>query len=335
MGKKGKKTKVGKGIVLLIIAVVGFVFCSPYVAMAKEKKFPSHPVAIINPFRLGGGTDIELRNLTPFLQKYLGQPIVIVSKPGGGTTVGSSYAARAKPDGYTLLAGIIVNGILAQEFHGTDYRLQDFEPIYGWSEAATDIIVNYKSPYKTLSDLIAAGKQKRLKAALAGIGDIGHLNTLLFEKITGVGLTMIPYGGGGPASGAVIKGEVDFFNGLTSTSVRFVRAKQIRELVILGPERYEDIPETPTIYELGYKDWPYVPFTRDVLAPPNTPQDRVRILQTAFQKAVDDPEFRAAMKKQGRPVKARTGEDLRRSAQEALDISKEYLPFMKEATKKK
>jgi tripartite-type tricarboxylate transporter receptor subunit TctC len=259
----------------------------------------------------------------------------MVSKPGAAEVIGTSAAARAKPDGYTLLALPLTAGILTQEFHQTDYNVLNFEAIYGWFEGPMDVIVNANSPFKDLSELIAAGQEKTLKVATVGVGDISHLNSLLLEKMTGIKTKAIPYDGGGPAVGAVLKGEVDFFTAVGTTSVRFVKGKRIRQLAILGPERLGALPETPTIYELGYKDWPYIPFIRAALAPPKTPQDRVKILETAFKKAVDDPEFRARMKKQGRPVKAFTSQQMKETGQKIAKITTEYVPFMKEALKKK
>lgn len=335
MKRTRNKGKVKKCMVLLFIFMVGFVICAHQEAVAREKKFPVRPIAIINPLSPGGGTDVELRNLTPFLRKYLGKPVIILSKPGAGTTIGASAGATAKPNGYTLLAMPTTHGILAQEFHGTDYKLQDFEAIYGWFEGPMDINVNVNSPYKSLSDLVKAAKQKRFKAAAAGIGGMSHLQTLLLEKHTGIRARLIPYGGGGPAVAAVIRGEVDFFTGLSTTTIRFVKGKKVRQLVILGPEPLKALPDTPTMYDLGYKDWPYIPFIRGVLAPPKTPKYIVNILEAAFKKAVDDPGFRALMKKQGRPIKAFSSQQMREATDKIMKISDFYMPIMKKMTQKK
>lgn len=320
----------------LVLGIAALLLVPAARPAAAAEAFPSAAITIINPLRPGGGTDIELRNLIPFLQKYLGQPVVVQSKPGAATTIGCAAAAAAKPDGYTLLGLPLTDSILAQEFHGMDYNLAEFEPIYGWFEGPMDIIVNANSPYKTLADLVAAGKQKHLKAAVSGIGTIDHLHSLLLEKATGMKKAVdVPYAGGGPASAAVIKGEVDFFSGLSTTSVRFIRAGQVRQLAILGPEPLEAVPDTPTIYQLGYKNWQYIPFVRGVIAPPGTPKDRVAVLEAAFKKAVDDPEFLALMKKQGRPVKAFSSADMKKAARQGLEVAKEYVPFMKEAAARK
>lgn len=329
MSRRSAAGTVGWALVLGLALVVLIPGGRP---AAAADDFPSAAVTVINPLRPGGGTDIELRNLIPFLQKYLGQPVVVQGKPGAATTIGCAAAAAAKPDGYTLLGLPLTDSILSQEFHGMDYNLADFEPIYGWFEGPMDIIVNVDSPYKSLADLVAAGKEKPLKASVSGIGTIDHLHTLLLTKYTGMKKPVtVPYGGGGPATAAVVKGEVDFFSGLSTTSVRFVRSGQVRQLVILGPDPLEALPDTPTIYQLGYKDWPYIPFIRGVLAPPGTPRDRVEILEAAFRKAVDDPEFRALMQKQGRPVKPFSAAEMKKAAQQDLKAAKEYVPFMKEA----
>ncbi len=294
-----------------------------------EEGFPLRPITVISPFEAGGGTEVELRILSPYVQKHLGQPLVIQSMPGGGTTIGTSAAARAKPDGYTIVCNPIPHTILAQELHGTDSHLENFEYIYSWFKGSMGPIVKSDSQYKTFSDLVEASKKKPLKAAIAGIGSIDHLYTLLLEKYTGLKATVVPYEGGGPATTAVIRGDVDFFVGLRTTSVRFIRDGKVRELANLGPEPMEALPDTPTIYQLGYKDFPYIPFVRGVAAPPGTPKDRVKILEEAFKNAVDDPMFKETMKKQGRPVVTMAGEKLKEFAQYSLKIAKEYMPIMK------
>ncbi|MBW2066034.1 MAG: hypothetical protein JRJ03_14035, partial [Deltaproteobacteria bacterium] len=185
MAERSKKLRFQElGLIPVILLVI--ILLLPQGAGASEKKFPAGPVTIINPLRPGGGTDIELRNLTPYVQKYLGVPVVVKSMPGGATTIGASAAARAKPDGYTLICMPLQHGILAQEFHGNDSHLENFEPIYGWFEGPMDVGVKANSPFKTFADLVKEGRKRPLKASLAGIGSIDHLHTLLLEKYTGI-----------------------------------------------------------------------------------------------------------------------------------------------------
>ena len=132
-------------IILLFILTGGLVLCFNQVASAKERKFPARPVTVINAFQPGGGTDVELRNISPHIQKHLGQPIVIRSIPGGGSTLAAMAASKAKPDGYTLLCANIPTMTLPQEFHGTDSRLETFEYIYAWFAGPNDVTVGVKS----------------------------------------------------------------------------------------------------------------------------------------------------------------------------------------------
>jgi len=294
-----------------------------------SQEFPKRPVVVINPLSPGGGTDVELRNMSPYLKKYLGQPIILKNIPGAGTTIATATAARAKPDGYTIIVFIFPTASLVQELLKTKESPEDFEFIYAWFKGPNDVTVKADSPYKTFQDLVAASKTKKLKASTAGVGSSSHLYALLLEKHAGLKSTMVPYPGGGPASTALIRGDVDFYCGLSTTSVRFVRNGQIRQLTVLGPEPLDVLPNTPTIYQLGYKDYPYMPFVRGVAAPPGTPKGIVKTLAEAFKKAVDDPGFRAVMKKQGRPVTVFSGEEMRQVALDCNKIAKKYMPMMK------
>ncbi len=335
MKKTPKGTKARRLIMLLFILTGGLVLCLHQVASAKEAKFPTRPITVINPFKPGGGTDVELQNLSPHIQKHLGQPIVVKSIPGGGSTLGAVAAARAKPDGYTLFCANIPTSTLPQEFHGTDSHLENFEYIYAWFAGPNDVTVGANSPYKRFQDLVEAGRKKPIKAAVAGIGTTSHLHLLLMEQYTGLKTVMVPYAGGGPSTTAVIRGDVDVFMGLSTTSIRFVRDGKLRQLLILGPKPLEALPDTPTVYQLGYKDYPYLPFTRGMAAPPGTPRDRVKILEAAFKKAVDEPGFKAIMEKQGRPITIFTGDEFKKYTQDSLKICKKYMPIMKQAQKKK
>jgi len=315
---------------LSLILVISFNLCS---AVMAADTYPSRTITVINPFRPGGGTDIEVRNLMPFVQNYLGQPVIVKSMPGAGSTIGITATEDSKPDGYTIVGVVLPDVVLAQELQGSGTHVQDFKPIYGWFEGPMAVEVKLDSPFKTFSDLVEAGKNKKLKAALVGIGTIDHLHTLLMEKTVGIETIKIPYGGGGPATKAGLSGEVDFLIGVNTTGLRFVRDGKLRFLAILGYDRVKETPDVPTIYELGYKDYPNIPFVRGVMAPPGVSDDKINVLEDAFKKAVDDDGFREIMKKQGRPVKAFTSEDMKKVVEDNFTLTKEYLPFMKAAKK--
>jgi tripartite-type tricarboxylate transporter receptor subunit TctC len=129
-----------------------------------------------------------------------------------------------------------------------------------------------------------------------------------------------------------MSGEVDFLIGVTITAVRFIRDGNLRSLAIMGSERVEEIGNSPTIYELGYKDYPCISFFRGVLAPPGVPKDRIDRLEAAFKKAVGDPGFIAIMEKQGRPVKHFSAQAMNKTMADTFDLTRKYLPLIKEAS---
>jgi tripartite-type tricarboxylate transporter receptor subunit TctC len=272
--------------------------------------------------------------MSPYLKKNLGQPIIIKSIPGGGTTLATAAAAKAKPNGYTIIVLVTPTASLAQVLLKTEARVENFEFIYAWFNGPNDVTVDVDSPYKTFQDLAAAGKKKKLKAAVAGIGSSAHLNALLLGQYAGINAVFVPYAGGGPAATATIRGDVDFYCGLSTTSLRFVKAGQLRQIAILGPKPLEALPNTPTIYELGYKDFPNIPFVRGVAAPPGTPKAIIKFLAGAFKKSVDDPGFRAVMKKQGRPVTNLTGAEMKQIVVDGFKLAEKYVPIMKKSIKK-
>jgi len=333
MRKKRASIWFRKWGITALIPVVSTIFGLCHGVRAADQ-FPSRAVTIINPLRPGGGTDIELRNLAPYLQKYLGQPVVIKSMPGGSTTIGVTAAEQAKSDGYTLICVPLQHAILSQGFHQSGTHLENFEPIYGWFEGPMSLEVRAESPIKSFSELVEASKTKKLKTALAGIGSIDHLHNMLLEKFVGLKAIKVPYGGGGPASKALLGGEVDFNVGLSTTAVRFVRDGKLRTLVILGPKRFESLPDAPSMDELGYKDYPNISFVRGVVSPPRTPMGVVKVLEANFKKAVDDPGFREIMEKQGRPVKPFSSMEMKEAVEKTFELAKTYVPLMKAASKK-
>lgn len=325
-----KRTK--KWLILGLISCVGLVFgLCPSLPAAE---FPERAVTIINPMRPGGGTDIELRNLVPYFQKYLGQSVVIKPMTGGSTTIAVTAAEQAKPDGYTIICVPLQHSVLAQNFHDSGTHLENFEPVYAWFEGPMSLEVKADSPIKSFKDLVEAGKTRKLKSALAGVGSIDHLHNLLVKRYTGIDFILVPYGGGGPATKALLGGEVDFNLGLSTTAVRFVRDGKLRTIAVLGPKRVSELGEAPTIYELGYQDYPIITFVRGILAPPKTPPAVVKVLEEALRKAVDDPGFLEIMKKQGRPVKAFSSVEMKEAVQKTFEIATKFVPMMKQEKKK-
>jgi tripartite-type tricarboxylate transporter receptor subunit TctC len=169
-----------------------FIVTGGYSVVLAADTFPSRTITVINPFRPGGGTDIEVRNLMPYAQKYLGQSVVVKSMPGAASTIGITATEDAKPEGYTLVGVVLPDVVLAHELQGSGTHVQDFGAIYGWSEGPMAVEVKADSPYKNLEGLIEAAKKKKLKAALVGIGSIDHLLTLLLENMPASKLSRFP-----------------------------------------------------------------------------------------------------------------------------------------------
>jgi len=178
---------------------------------ARAQDYPSRPVELVVPFAAGGGSELLARLLSEGLQKRLGQPFVVINRPGANTNVGTLAVVRAKPDGYTLgmaSVGLAANPSLYKKL--AFEPLTDLEPISLVANAPTILVVPPELPVKTLPEFIAYAKARPgdLNYASYGMGSGPHLATELFQAKTGVKMVHVPYGGGGPAALGAMTNQV-------------------------------------------------------------------------------------------------------------------------------
>jgi tripartite-type tricarboxylate transporter receptor subunit TctC len=252
----------------------------PSVAMAD---YPERPVTIVVPFAPGGANDVVVRAIQQPLAEALGQPIVVENRGGAGGSLGTGYAARQKPDGYTVLmaaTGFVVNPSLYQKVFYDP--LKDFDQV---AEVTTFPVIYTVRPdlgVKTMQELIAYARKRAggLNYATPGAGTLPHLAAELLKLNTGIQMVHIPYAGAGPAAQALLSKTVDVASISISVAKPQIDAGRFVGLAVSGGERWPDLPNVPTIAEAGIPaaladTW------QGFMVPAGTPNDVVERLARA------------------------------------------------------
>lgn len=255
--------------------------------------YPTKPVRLIVPYAAGGGTDTAARMIARKLAPLLGQPVVVENKPGGATQIGTAYVASAAPDGYTLLMGtanLATNSVLYSKL---PYDvLKDLTPVVWATDVPVYLLVPADSAVHNLEALRqAAVRQQGLTYATAGTGSIPHLAGEQFAHQTGIALRHIPYKGSSEAATALVGGQVQMsFDNLPPVHAQ-VKAGRLRPIAIAAQARNPDLPDVPTLAELG------VPLAASswwgVMAPAGTPKDVIALLNRQVNAVLADPEVRS------------------------------------------
>jgi tripartite-type tricarboxylate transporter receptor subunit TctC len=274
---------------------------------AQAQEYPTRPITMIVPFPPGGVADIVGRPLAATMEKTLGKPIVVVNRPGAGGAVGMTAAAKADPDGYTILMALSSISIfpVSDPLQGkaAPYQISDFVPIALVTADPTVLVVSASSPYKTVADFVAAAKADPGKINYSSSGIFGtlHVAMEMFAGAAGIKLFHVPYQGGGPAVRALLSGEVQALASGPAAAVGQIQAGKMRALAGWGAKRLDLMPELPTFKELGYKDVEFYIWS-GVVAPAATPAAAQHKLRAAVRAAVADPQFAGAMAKVRTPI---------------------------------
>ena len=279
--------------------------------------YPVRPIQVIIPFPPGGVADLVARPLAAAMEKELKQPVVIVNKTGAGGAGGMQAQAVAKPDGYTLMVALSSISVMPEvdALFGRPpvYKLSDFTPIALLSSDPTVLVVSSNSPWKTLADFVADAKKRpgEIKYSSSGVYGTMHGAMEMFAHAAGIKLRHIPTGGGGPALNALLGGHVDALSGGPNVSIPQIRAGKVRVLASWGATRLAALPEVPTLMEQGYKDVEFYIWS-GFFAPAATPEPIIKILREAAAKAVQAPEFKAAMQKMETPIAYKDSPEFRK-----------------------
>jgi len=273
-------------------------------AARAQGQWPSKPISYIVPFPAGGTTDVLGRLIGQKLGTALGQTIVIDNRGGAGGSLGSEIAARAAPDGYTLLGGTISSHAINVSLYpklGYD-PIKSFTPITLIGTNPVVLVVNQASPYKTLADVVAAAKAKKpLSSASAGSGTSQHLALELLKSKAGIDITHIPYKGSGPAIQDVIGGQVDMMFDTTVVAGPHIDSGKLRALAVTSAKRIASLPNVPTVAESGIPglaDYEVISW-QAIFAPAGTPKPIIERLHTEIAKILKEPEMQERIAKLG------------------------------------
>jgi tripartite-type tricarboxylate transporter receptor subunit TctC len=284
-------------VLALILAALGPLSATAFA----QDKWPSKPITYIVPFPAGGTTDTLARLIGQKLGTVLGTTVVVDNKGGAGGSLGSEIAARAAPDGYTLLGGTISSHAINVSLYpkiGYD-PVKSFTPITLIGTNPTVLVVNQASPYKTLQDVTAAAKAgKPLTSASAGSGTSQHLSLELLKSRAGIDITHIPYKGSGPAIQDVIGGQVDMMFDTTVVAGPHIESGKLRALAVTSAKRLPGMPNVPTVAESGVPGYEVISW-QAIFAPAGTPKPIVERLHTEIAKILAEPEMRERLAKLG------------------------------------
>ncbi len=278
---------------------IQFLFCVALLCLAVEagyaqeaeiSKYPSRPISLIVPMPPGGGTDIACRVIAKAAEKFLGQPIVVMNKPGGSQTIATAAVVNAKPDGYTIGYTSHLGLFLAPLMAKVPYHpVKDLRQIMQFGATNIAVTVKGDSPFKGIEDIIAYARQnpKKLTYGSAGTGTLGHLVMDQIAQKDKVQFTHIPFKGSAETQAALLGGHV--LVGTGDFNYSLIEAGQIKLLFLIVENRSSDYPQTPIIKDLGYDIPCATPMT--IACPKTVPDKIAKKLEDAFTRAIKEPAF--------------------------------------------
>ena len=282
--------------------------------------YPSRPIKIIVPFAPAGPTDIMARIVAQHLGDAIGGSAIVENRPGAGGNIGIGIAANAEPDGHTLLitsSAYVVNPSLYAKIPYDPYK--DFAPIAELGTSPNVILVDPKTGIKSIQDLIARAKANpnSLNYASPGVGTTPHLSAELLKIVAGIELTHVPFSGAGPAIQAVLSGTVQVCSAALPPAHPHIESGALTALAITGANRWFDLPNIPTMVDLGYKDFVADTF-QGFLAPAKTPPGIVQLLSTKTIQVLKTPKIADQLRNGGFEVIANGPDGMRKRIAEEV-----------------
>jgi tripartite-type tricarboxylate transporter receptor subunit TctC len=290
-------------------------------------EYPDRPVTMIVPFAPGGPADIVGRILSTFMPQTLGQSIVIENRGGAAGNIGMGIAARAKPDGYTLLMTSTAISVNTALFQNLPYDpVKDFEPISELVNAPNVLVVRPDSGIATIADLVARVKASpnTFSYGSPGAGTKSHLTGEQLKLRAGIDMVHVPFRGAGPAAQAVLAGQIQVASVALAAAEPLVQSGDLRALAVTGEQRWFSLPNVPTMIESGYPGFISDTFNA-LFAPAGTPPAILDKLIRSSQAAMQRPEALDAARKAGFQIVASGPEQLARRVAAEIQGVKELV----------
>jgi tripartite-type tricarboxylate transporter receptor subunit TctC len=264
-----------------LLAVLAVFLLASQNAIAQS--YPTRPIRVVVGLAPGGATDIVARTVAPALGEELGQPVIVDNRPGAAGSIGAAIAAKALPDGYTLLiasSSFTANAVLQQ--NASFDPLQDFEPITNIASAPFLLVVSPSLPVSSVQELVSLAKAQpgKLNYASSGIGSTAHLSGELLKRAAGIDMIHVTYRGAGPALADVLGGQVDLMFASIVSSLHHAKSGKLKALAVTSARRSAVVPEFPTVAESGVPNFEMIGYF-SLLAPARTPAAIVNRLNSA------------------------------------------------------
>ena len=289
------------------------ILLAAFICNAAQAAYPDRPIRLIAPFAPGGNIDITARTVAPGMSADLGQSVIVENRGGAGGRIGTEIVAKSTADGYTLLLGSSGSLTVNPAFS----TVQAYDPIKDFAPTSTVsivplVLVTHPSlPVKNAQEFIALAKAKpgTVMIASAGTGSNTHLTGELFQLVTGVKLTHVPYKGSGPALVDLMGGQTQCIFDQVSTSAPLVNSGKLRAIAVASAKRSPQMKDVPTMQESGVRNFEAATYT-GVFLPAATPRDIINRVTAAVLKTLDMPATRDAFTRMGADVIKSTPEEL-------------------------
>ena len=275
-------------------------------AQAQAQDYPTKPITMIVAFPPGGVAELVGRPLAASMEKTLGQPVIILNRPGAGGAIGTTAAAKAAPDGYTILMTLSSISIfpVSDPLEGkpAPYQISDFMPIALVTADPTVLVVRADAPWKTLAEFVADARRQPGRYNFGSSGNYGtmHVPMEMLKQASKTFMVHVPYTGAGPAVVGLLGGQVDALATGPATIVQHVKAGKLRALAHWGQGRLGSLPDVPSLAELGYK----VEFSQwaGLFVPAGTPEPVIAKLRDAAKKTAEDERVIRTIGTAGTPI---------------------------------
>jgi tripartite-type tricarboxylate transporter receptor subunit TctC len=303
------------GVHQFAVPVVALVFALvPLAHSAGEAPYPAKAIRILVPTAPGGAGDTLARYMGERLGIALRVPVVVENRPGAGGLIGTEVAARAAPDGYTILFGATPTHVLAPLVMRANFDpMRDFIAVFNAAYTTSVLVVNDRMPASTVAELVAYARARPgvLNYASSGVGSANHIDTEVFMDVAGLRLVHIPYRGTADGYRALAADEVQLMFGAVTSALPAITAGKARPLAVLTSARSPMLPQVPTLAEAGLRDVD-VRKWQGFLVPAGTPAEIVTLLNATFEKIVREPAVRDWIERQGYEVAGGSAESFAR-----------------------